>query len=121
MKKLQYKEIKQTFIDFLKDHDAYTKFVVYLCHPKNKDWYIKNFGPVNRTFSAYVSAVWNRKITPDTHRFMWDRRYRMEYLILYAFSWVDTPEGDVYWQYLSDELRKVFYAKYKVLGIMYTP
>lgn len=121
MKKLQYKEIKQTFIDFLKEHDAYTRFVVYLCHPKNKNWYIRNFGPVNRTFSTYVSALWNRKMTHNTYRFIWDRHYRMAYLILYAFSWVNTPEGGFYWQCLSDEWKKVLYAKYKVLGIMYTP
>ena len=112
MKKLQYKEIKQTFIDFLKDHDAYTKFVVYLCHPNNKDWCIASNGPVNKTFSAHVSASWNVNA---------GRHYRMERLIISAFLWSDTSEGGIYWLYLSDEWKKVLYDKYKVLGIMCTP
>lgn len=114
MKKLQYKEIKQTFIDFLKDHDAYTRFVVYLCHPNNKGW----SGKI--TFSAYVSSLWSGKTTHNIYT-MRERRYRMERLIAYAFSWEDTSEGGIYWLYLSDEWKKVLYDKYEVLGIMYTP
>lgn len=120
MKKLQYKEIKQTFIDFLKDHDAYTRFVVYLCHPKNKDWCIVNLGLVNRTFSAYVSSLWSGKTTHNIYT-MRERHYRMERLIRYAFLWSDTSEGYDFWLSLSDEWKKVLYDKYKVLGIMCTP
>lgn len=109
MKKLQYKEIKQTFIDFLKDHDAYTRFVVYLCHPNNKDWCIANLGLVNRTFSAYVSSLWNVNA---------GRHYGMELLIVSAFLWSDTSEGGTYWLHLSDEWRKVVYDKYKASGLL---
>ena len=118
MEKLQYKEIKQTFIDFLKAHDAFTKFVVCLCHHKNKDWYIAANGSVNRTFSAHVSAFWSGKIGT---RSMWERHYRMELLIIYAFSWSDTSGGGINWRYLSDEWSKVLYDKYEVFSIMYKP
>lgn len=117
MKKLQYKEIKQTFIDFLKDYDAYTRFVVYLCHPKNKDWYTANFYSVNRTFSAYVYAIWSKKLIHVRR----ERHYQMERLISCAFLWRDTPEGGLYWLHLSNEWKKVLYNKYVVLGTMYTP
>lgn len=119
MKKLQYKEIKQTFIDFLKDHDAYTRFVVYLCHPNNKGWPIASNGPVNKTFSAHVSASWNGR--SEFLSINAGRHYRMERLIISAFLWSDTSEGGIYWLYLSDEWKKVLYDKYKVLGIMCMP
>ena len=117
MKKLQYKEIKQTFIDFLKAHDAFTKFVVYLCHPKNKDWYIEFNGPINRTFSTYVAAVWSGTFIHSVYG-MQKPHHRLIGLMYYAFLWKGTPEGDAYWLHLADEWRKVVYDKYKVSGLL---
>lgn len=82
------KNLRQEFIKFLKEHDAFVPFVCNLAHEPQASY---RYDTNEMTLSKYISLVAKEKGAGD--------------LIFFSFNWDFTSQGFDYWEQLNAEWR----------------